>query len=66
MHLQVETKVGTAAGAFAGIVKGLVNMVHVIGFITWSAVWETSFFAFVGATVGFFTTQLWRYIKKKF
>lgn len=61
----MSTKVGTVSGALVGAVKGAVLNLSMT-MITWDACFDTAFFAFMGATVGYFTTQLWKYVKSKF
>lgn len=75
MALNPETeRFGAAVGAFVGSVRSVVEVVQtttsrtiaeVIDSISWAMLIETAIWAFVGATVGFFTTAMWRWIKRK-
>jgi len=75
MSINTQTeRFGAAVGAFAGSVRSAIEMIQtttsrtiteVIDSISWAMLIETAIWAFVGATVGFFTTAMWRWIKRK-
>jgi hypothetical protein len=70
-----QTTAGTIIGACCGFVKAFadhlaafkLNMtdVKIFGMITVTGIMEAATYAFVGATVGFFATELWKFLKRK-
>lgn len=62
MFTDVDHRSGTIIGAVVGFTRSMMEAIHNI---TLASLLETMIWAFVGATVGFFTTAMWKWIRKK-